>query len=40
MLSEVRLHLDALRRSQGGKCVYSKLVKRYPQLIDRRSYRS
>jgi hypothetical protein len=40
ILSEVKLHLETLKRSQVGNRVYSKLVKRYPQLVDRRHYRS
>jgi len=40
LLGEVKLHLETLRRSQVGKRVYSKLVKKYPQLMDRKPYRS
>lgn len=36
VLNEVKLHLEALKRSQVGNRVYSKLVKKYPQLVDRR----
>jgi hypothetical protein len=35
MLREIRPQMESLRRSQFGKRIYTKLSKKYPELVDR-----
>jgi len=35
LLKEVKVHLEELKKSQCGKRIYSKLVKKYPELLKR-----